>query len=412
MRISTLFFHQRGLSSILDQQAKVSQIQEQVASGRRIVKPSDDPSGASQIIRLNQVIEQTKQFQRNSDIITNRLSLEESTLGNIETSLLRVREIAIQANNSTLSNNDRAALAQEVRERLNELIGLANTRDANGEYLFAGLRVTTQPFSKQANGSVSYSGDQGQRFLNIASGRQMADSDSGAAVFMDVDNGNGTFQVQDNPANTGAGIINPGKVTDPGSYVADTYTITFVTNGNGNLAYNVVGASSGQIIPPLPQNPVTNAPDFSSEAAITFNGLETSIAGSPVAGDTFTVSPSGKQDIFATVNNLATVLETSAFNAAGEARISNQVTRVLVDIDQAFSNIIEFRTSVGARLKSIEDQQAVNDSFLIDMQSTLSEVRDLDMTEAITVLQQRLLALQAAQASFSRIQNLSLFQFL
>ena len=410
-RISTSYFNQRGTNSILEQQGKLAEIQEQVASGRRIVRPSDDPSGSSQIVRLTQAIELNTQYQRNISIIDNRLSLEEITLESFQNGLIRIRELALQANNATLTQADRQAIAQEVSERLQELLALGNTRDANDEYLFSGFSVKTQPFSENPDGSFSYNGDQGQRQIQIASGRQVADSDNGIAIFMDIINGNGTFQAGFNNANTGSGMIDVGQLVDSASYVEDTYTITFVTNSNGNTGYNIIGASSGQIVPALPLNAINDAPDYVDSAAITFNGIETTIQGQPDVGDTFTISPSNKQDVFTTVSDLITAMEGGG-GLSNDTQIQNAISHALVDLDQAFDNVLRFRTSIGARLNTIDDQQNVNETFLLDLQTTLSETQDLDYTSAITELQLRIVALESAQASFSRIQSLSLFEFI
>ncbi|MFQ5660588.1 MAG: flagellar hook-associated protein FlgL [Gammaproteobacteria bacterium] len=412
MRISTSLINLRAVTRITDQQSALSALQQRISSGRKILSPADDPAGAAQVVRLTQAKTMTEQFQRNGGQANDRLVLEDSVLASVENSLLRIRELTLQANNSSLTNVDRSAIAQEIKARTNELLGLANTRDTNGEYLFSGAQVNKKPFSQQANGSVVYNADQGQRLIQVSAERQVADGDPGLKVFMDVIGGNGTFRVRDNSANSGSGIIDPGSVSNQAAYVADTYTITFVTNAGGNLGYNVVGASSGQIIPPLPQNPVTNAPDFTSEAAITFNGINTSITGIPAVGDTFAITPATRQDIFSIAQNLSAALETTASSDADVAKILNVTTRSILDIDQAFDHITQFRAMIGARLNTLDDQQQVNDAFLIETQATLSEVQDLDLVSAITELQQRSAALQAAQASFVRIQGLSIFDFL
>lgn len=411
MRISTSLLNQRGLSGILEQQAQLSRIQSQIASQKRINSPSDDPSASAQILRLSQTIAVTEQYIRNSDSALNRLQLEENALADVEAALLRVRELSLQASNGVLSDEDRQGIAFEVRQRLNELVGLANTRDANQEYLFSGNQVHQQTIS-QVNGSFVYNGDQAQRSIQISSGLRVTDSDTGSAVFMDIVNGNGTFRTQDNPANTGTGIIDSGQVFDQGAYVADNYTISFVTNANGNLGYNVVGAVSGQLIPPLPQDPTLDAPDYVDLQAIRFNGIETNINGLPVDGDSFTVQPSVKQDMFSAVADLATALETNTFAATDRAKVLNQINRSLVHIDQSFDNVVETRSSIGARINVIESKTATNESFVLELTSTLSSVRDLDIAAAAVELQQRLTSLEAAQASFVRIQGLSLFNFL
>lgn len=412
MRISTLLLNRMGVNGILDQQGALAQVQNKLASGKKILSPADDPSGSASIIRLAQAKTLTEQYQRNSNQAANRLTLEESALSNVENALQRIRELAVQANNSTLDDADRRAIGMEVRQRLDEIISTANSRDSNGEYLFAGNQVSQRPFSRQADGSFSYNADQGQRLIQISPERRVADSDSGYKVFMDIASGNGKFQAVDNPVNTGSGIIDLGSVTDISAYVSDTYTITMVTNGSGNLGYNVIGAATGQVIPPLPQDPVTDAPDFSSGTGIEFKGIETKITGTPAAGDTYVIKPPGRHDIFTIVNDLATALETGTAGNANNTRVLNTITSSLQNIDNALEHMVEFRANVGARLNTIDDQRSVNDAFQIELQATASKIQDLDMVSAISELQARSYALQAAQSSFSRIQGLSLFNFL
>jgi len=400
MRVSTAYFTQRGLTSILEQQARLSDIQEQISSGKRLLRPSDDPTGAAQILRLEQSLSVTNQYQRNAGNALNRLTLEESTLDSVQDSLIRIREIAIQGANPIIGNTDRLALAQEVRERLNELVSLANTRDANQEYLFSGYKVTTKPFAEAADGTFVYSGDQGQRALQISSGRQMMDSDSGNDAFVNIKNGNGKFQTNANALNGGTGVFDVGQVVDPTAYVSDTYTIT-IAGTPGNLTYGVTGVASGAVVAP--------GTAFSDGGTIQFNGIQTGITGAPVAGDTFTISPSTTQDMFTSVQNLVKALETSTASAAGQSDILNLLNPSLSEIDLAFDNITRIRTSVGARLKTIDDQINVNEGFKIEMASTLSKVRDLDIAEAAVELQSRLISLEAAQTTYTRIQGLSLF---
>lgn len=412
MRISTSFFQQRGLDNMLEAQARLSDLQNNISSGKRINKPSDDPAAVSQILRLNQAKALTEQYTRNGDMALNRLGLEESILNAADNTLLRIRELALQANNATLAASDRQAIAQEISQRLDELLGLANTRDLNGEYLFAGSAVNTRPFVKQADGSISYIGDQHAREIQIGPGRTLADSDTGFDVFMDINTGNGVFQAQHNAGNLGTGVIGAGDLVDASAYVADDYTITFVTNSSGNLGYNVIAATGGQIIPTLPQDAINDAPDFSSGAAFGFNGMEFVIDGIPQTGDTFTITPSSKQSMFTGIGDLVAALDSDTSSPAANAHINNVVNQAINSIDRALDKTIEIRTGVGARLNSVESQHELNDTFLFELDKTLSSVQDLDVTAAVVELQSGIVALEASQAAFVRIQNLSLFEFL
>ena len=193
MRISSSQIFNRGLNAILDQQSAVSKSQLQVATGKRILTPADDPGGAKKILDLNETLELTRQYQSNAATATSRLASEDSVLDRVTNVLQRARELAIQGNNSTLTGTDRQAIAAELEERLGELLGLANTRDANDEYLFAGFSTRTRPFATDGAGNFIYNGDQGQRELQVGPSYRVADGDSGADVFQTILNGNGTF---------------------------------------------------------------------------------------------------------------------------------------------------------------------------------------------------------------------------
>ncbi len=403
MRISTSQLFQTGLNAILDQQSAASKTQLQIATGRRILAPADDPAGSARILDLNQEITLTEQYQSNADFARTRLSLEEGALIGVGNLLHRIRELAIQGNNDTLSDSDRGSIAVEVRQHLDQLLSIANTRDPNGEYIFAGFQGLTQPFRRGLVGNYIYSGDDGQRFLQIGPNRQVAVGDSGTDVFRAIRNGNGTFTTFSNLANIGSGVIDPGTVA--GTFVADTYTITFTQAlPTDPITYGVVGATSGVVIPA--------GTLYQDGVGISFNGVTTAISGTPADGDTFTVSPSANQDLLTTVQNLAIALESPGGDSAGRAQFHNALNRFLVDVDQGLDNILAVRSKVGARLSAIDSQHETNEDFLLQVQETLSTVQDLDYAAAATRLNQQLTAIEAAQLSFIRVQGLSLFNFL
>lgn len=191
MRISTFQLYQQGVNAMLDQQASLAKTQQQLATGKNLLAPSDDPAAATRVLELGQLIDVNTQYQRNADTATTRLTLEESVLDQTGNLLQRVRELAVRANNGTMSAGDRTAIAIEVRTRLDELLQAANSKDASGEYLFGGFQSKTVPFSDTGSGNFSYNGDQGQRVLQIGPTRKVATSDSGDSVFMGIDDGAG-----------------------------------------------------------------------------------------------------------------------------------------------------------------------------------------------------------------------------
>ena len=244
MRISTSQVFQQGLSAMLEQQSKLMETQQQLATGRRILTPADDPAGSAQALDLSQAVAVTKQFQDNANTAKERLGLEDTTLASVTDLLQRVRsELAVQANNATQTNETRAAISQEVQQRLNDLLALANTRDANNEYLFSGYKGQVEPFTK-TNAVYSYGGDQGNRYLQIGPTTQVATGDSGSDVFMAIRNGNGAFSMLGNAANTGSGVLGAGTLSGTTAYVPGTYSLIMGQQTNvagGALSFTDTG---------------------------------------------------------------------------------------------------------------------------------------------------------------------------
>ncbi len=285
---------------MLSKQTELAKTQQQLATGQRILSPSDDPAAATRLLDLNQVIETTSQFQRNADFAETRLAISESVLTEVGNLLQRTRELSVRANNDTLNAGDRQAIAAEVRENLQALMQLANSQDANGEYLFSGFKTSTEPFSDSGGGNFVYAGDQGQRSLQIGASRQVVVGDSGEDIFMRVDDG-----------------------------------------------------------------------------------------------------ASGNSSMFAVLNDFVSDLEAN-----------NPSATTLTRLDSALDVVMNTRATIGARMNSIEAQRSANDSFTLLLQENRSNLEDLDYAEAISRFEQQLLALQASQQSFVKIQGLSLFNYL
>jgi len=400
MRISTLQLYAQGVSSILDQQANVAKYQQQVSTGKRIQTPADDPAGAARVLQLGQALGQNTQYQTNADAVNSRLTQEESALTSAGNNLQRVRDLVVQGLNAPLGNQDRASIAQEIRQRLDEMKGLANSRDGQGDYLFGGYKTKGQPFTTDASGQVVYNGDQGTRYLQISPDRQVADSDPGQNVFMGIRNGNGTFVANPASANTGTGSILPGSVVDSSAYQPDSFRIVF-TSAN---SYNVVDDTTGST--------VQSGQAYQSGAKISFNGIETSISGQPAAGDTFTVAPSTSQSVFTTLDNIATAMETPTGTPANAAKLTSLLNRSLSEIDQASSNFVNIRTSIGARQNAIDSQKQINSDVNVQLQTDQSTLQSADMVQAVSDLARSMNSLQASQEAFAKTQGLSLFQYI
>ncbi len=409
MRISTHQSQQTAINAMLEQQEKLSKVQQQVATGRKIFKPSEDPVAASKIVNLNETLATMEQHQSNIGAARARLDLEEGVLSNTTDVLQRVRELAVMANNDSQTNESRSFIAEEAEQLLQELLGLANSTDSNGEYMFSGSKSDFKPFTRNEFGEYDYHGDNGQRFMAIAPMRQISTGDSGTAVFRDIRDGNGDFIILDNKANSGTGIADPGNVLD-GYDGKTTYAIEFATvppavpGDEPYLSYFVFD-ETGAVIVPL-------GTPYESGNVITFAGVSTSIEGEPDDGDFFVVRPSLNQDVFTTISRFVDILREPVGNPSAHARLHNEVNRTLVGLDTAMGNIFEIRSNVGARLNALDGQEDINQAYRIQIKSILSDVQDLDYAEAVSDLNLKLTGLEASQKAFTRIQGLSMFNYM
>lgn len=403
MRISSNTIYDLGIGGIQQQTSDLIKLQQQVSTGRRILTPADDPVASARVLEVTQSSSLIKQYDVNTDSATSSLGLEESILSSVGNLITDVRTVAVNAGNATLSNQDRASLAAELRGRYQELLGLANSTDGNGQYQFSGYQGATRPFAETSPGNVAYSGDQGQRLIQISPSRQIPVSDSGWDVFMDIRNGNGTFVAAAGTGNTGSGVIGAGAATT--AYDGNKYRISFTSTTNYNIDR---------------WNPATSAYDISvvagatytSGSAITVGGGQVEISGAPAAGDTFTIDPSTHQDLFTTLDNLIVALETPVSGGSGNARLTNDLNVALSNLENALDNVLTVRASVGARMKEVDSVKSTGEDLQLQYQQTISNLQDLDYAKAISDLTRRQVNLEAAQKSFMSIQGLSLFNYI
>jgi flagellar hook-associated protein 3 FlgL len=398
MRISTRQIYTQGVEAFQQQQQKLAKLQQQISTGVRLTKPSDDPAAASKILQLEQTVSLNLQYQSNINLAEQRLNQQDAVLANYDSLLIRVRELAIQANNAPVDAVSRNAIAAEIDERLNELLSLANTIDGNGDYLYAGYQNNSAPFTRATTGSrdfVSFNGDDGVRSVQISENRQLEVDIPGREIFMEVPS---AIALRELPAvaNVGTGLIAPASVVDSSLYVAGDYEIRFTAPG----VYDVFDVAGGV-------NIVTGA-TYTDGQNINFQGVRTSITGAPAAGDVFTISAGQFQDVFSIVAGLS---ETLRSEPSADIRAAN-IAQSLADLDAAFENSLNARTQLGGRLNALEAQREDNDAQVFATRSTLSTLRDTDLAEAISQLTLEQTTLDAAQAVFARITSSSLFNFL
>ncbi len=398
MRISTSMIHTNAVNALLKRQANLSRTQSEVASGLRVQKPSDDPVAAVKILQLEQQKSANAQFGANIAAASTRLEQEEQALTDSTRLLQRVAELAVQANSSALSQFDRQSIATELTALNSQLTDIANRKDANDEFLFSGLSAGIKPFSRDASNNVSYAGDAGVREVQIGAAQYVQDGDSGQAVFMNIAQGNGTFSLSATTGNTGTGVI-AGAVTNPGNWVPDDYMLTFTSP----TAWQVTDSSAAV---------VASGAGYVAGTAIAFNGVQVSVTGAAAAGDSFAIEQSRSEDVFTTIDELISSLSSGATTDAAKAAFQNRFNTVMQQLDTTETHILNARTSVGARLSMLQIVESTREDSALRLETSLSAVQSSDYTEAVSRLSLQAIGLQAAQQSYVKIANLSLFNYL
>ncbi|MCW8891622.1 MAG: flagellar hook-associated protein FlgL, partial [Sedimenticola sp.] len=397
IRISTQMVTERSLSAMLRQQSNVSETQLQLSTGRRVLVPSDDPASAARVMGLNGAVDTLSQYQSNIDRLTSRLETEEGSLTGVTNLLQRVRELTVQGNNDVLSQTDKTAIAVEIRQLRDQVFSMANARDSGGEYVFSGYQSGTRPFSYSA-GVYTYNGDSGQRELQIASDRTVADGDNGFDTFMNVATGPITTVSTLAPTDPAPAAITAGDIT--------------IDGGNGNGAISI-GAL------PLAANPTDRVTQLLN--AINAISDQTGVTAANATATTLTLTAVGGTGVTVAISGTATTANTGLSNAttapvtskrsifetldllATELEAGNSVDRYITDVQLSLDNIIDVRTTVGGRLNAIEEQQTVNEDLKLTLVKHRSEEQDLDYAEAIARFESQMVALQAAQQAYVKV---------
>jgi flagellar hook-associated protein 3 FlgL len=400
MRISDAQRFDIALNSMFRLQESTAKYQTQISTGLKVNNPADDPVAAAQVLLINERVTASEQYDRNAEFAELNLQQTEGAVASANDVMQRIRELTIQGKNTTLTDADRRSITTEVRQRLDELKSLANSRNAAGEYIFSGTLVDTQAFTTDPTGSVVYNGDQTSREIKISEFRTVTDGFTGFDAFAAIRNGNGTYVTDLAAGNTGSGRIVPGGVVDKSAYQAHDFRITFTASDTYDVIDDTTGAT------------VLAAQTYTDGAAITFNGIQLTLVGTPAAGDEFLAGPSQNQSVFETVDRLLATLESPTALAADAAVFQNDLDRALGDIDQAMDRFREVQGIVGARRNTIESQRVANEDLRLQLNTVRSRLEDADLVEAVSRLAQESNALQAAQAAFVRVQGLSLFNFL
>ena len=403
MRISTQSFYEQSNTAMGAQQSSLLRVQQQLGAGTKILAPSDDPLASTRALALSQSVALGAQYTATRAQATQTLSAQENALQSVTTVLQNVKGLIVQAGNGTMTDADRAFVAATLQSNLDQLQGLANTDDGNGQFLFAGFKSGSAPFVKQADGSILYAGDQGKRLMQVDVSRQMAGADDGRSIFQTVQSGAG-YVSSSAPGNTGNGVFGTTttvNATDPN--YGKEWVITFTSS----TSY------TADTVPPLSPAPAPSV--YLAGNPIALGGIQMAISGAPAAGDTFNVATAKNAgtDVFGAISDAIKALNTATGGSAeAQAKVLNALSTANRKVTNAHDNVLTIRSSIGSRLNELDALAVTGDSRTLTEKSSLSDLQDLDYASAMSEFYQRQTALQASQQTFVRIQKISLFNYL
>ncbi|WP_215403512.1 flagellar hook-associated protein FlgL [Vibrio gigantis] len=393
-RISSFHNYQSVQNDLRRQENKVHHNQAQLASGKKLQSPSDDPLATHYLQNIGQQSEQLKQYVDAITLVRNRLEHHEVLVSNTEGFADEAKRTVMEMINGALSPEDRLAKKREIQELANNFLHLANSQDESGNYTFAGTKPKNQPFFRDNEGNVTYQGDDYQRKMRVASSFEMAMNDPGSKMFMEIDNPFGDYEPQYELEPASELLLERAiNSAQDGS----TYKVTFVDMQTGKFAYQLEKDGS-----------VVAAEDFDPSTGIVYEGLNIQIKGQITKGDSITLEPRETFSIFDTFKEAAEQAENPVSDASATAKL-HQVTE---EFHAAFIHLTKARTDVGARLSTLDIQEQQHEDFKLSLAKAKSNFEDLDYSKAIIEFNENSRALQASQQAFGKTKDLTLFNYI
>ena len=396
MRLSTSNTYSNALDSLVDRQARLAGTQEQMSTGKRVNRASDDPAAAARSERALSAERRTVATQRAVDASDNAMTLTESALADSVTLLQSAREALVAAGNSTYTDAERKGVANQLQDLRDQLFAVANRTDGAGAHLFGGQGSNQAPFV-DVPGGVQFQGSSGQ--VQAATNDALPLTLDGQGTWMQARTGNGVFETRA-LTSTGTAVIDSGKVVDPSALTGSTYSLQFSVAGSATT-YSVLkdGLPTAQ----------TNLA-FTPGQAIQVDGMSATITGAPANGDNFELAPStANLSVFGALDKAIADLKTPGRSGS---RIAQSNAANLTSVDSVLGQVISARSQVGAVMNRVDSVTDRLSSLKLSSQTERSNAEDLDMTQAISDFSNQQTGYDAALKAYSMVQRLSLFNYL
>ncbi|MEG3766907.1 flagellar hook-associated protein FlgL [Alteromonas sp. 14N.309.X.WAT.G.H12] len=407
MRITTNQIYDQNIRAIMDNQKDMTQTQEALSTGKKINRPSDDPVGAASVIRITEQLDKLTQFQRNNDLLTNALEQQDTVLNNINSSLTSARTLIVQAGSGIMSDEDKRAIGVELEQIRNEVLDLMNTQDASGNYIYSGHQSQQQAFTfnpAESGNAITFNGDNGDTSVALSDSVTVQRSTSGQEIFGNV-LARFNFDVT---GSTGA-MVDAARVEEQGTF--DSFFNQYYdgsTPSNNDFQLEIL--TSGQVqLTNVGTGDVVGEAEFSSGEPFTIEGMTYTVTGVP--GDTvdFSLREPEKKNVAETLNDIANQLINESLTGDD---LTDAISDALVGLDNGMEKIRLERSSLGGRLNVAESIYGTNLDLEIAAKDARASIEETDYAEASAEFAKQEAALSAALATFPKVSNLSLFNYI
>ena len=428
MTISTKMFNQQTIANLGSLSDQLGGLQNQVASGKKQIKPSTDPIATSKLFAAKDLSSGLQRYRGNMDRVETRLADTDLAVGQLQNIMIRLKELTIQASNDTLNGTDRLSIRKEVTQHKNALLGIANSRDAQGQALFGGYQTKEDPFGLGLNGSVSYNGDDGLHSLPVSSSLSIVTGVDGISSFMRLQTDQGPKSVfkiveeleisleKSEIHSTSANITSAhgAQLTfDIGPTPTPQSIRLEGPNGRADIAADMVSGSMGTMIAAV--NSATVQTGVQATASDDGNTLIlTSVNGEPFTVSHFSANGvDGAEDIPSSSIKLQQILGSGAFGM--QVTLVDQDSNLgasLSGLDKAIGHFALIQAQVGAYAATAEIQSDILARKEMTIAEAISGIQDADLTEVVTQLQSLLVNRDALRQVFAKVGQQSLFDLI
>jgi flagellar hook-associated protein 3 FlgL len=419
MRVTTNEFLLGSLNDLLAQESTASQLNRQIATGQTLLDATTDPTGAAQALQvagqISQLSYDASNAQSGAQSIQNGLGVLQQVTNLID----QLRQTAAQGANAGSTAATRQSLVSAAQTGLQQLVQLANSQDPSGRYIFAGSKTDSAPFQVGAGGQVVFSGDAGTNIIEIAPSLAVPVSVSGQNIFENIPAGESGVLITASGSNAGSAYAVPQGVTSVSQVAAERlagtqYEIDFTSGGSGsNLGYTITsGSGNPGSATFLATSGTVASGSFTAGADLVFGGVDVRIEGTPAAGDRFVVQTGANTSVFQTVQDLMSALQSPLGGQPTSSSVQQQLENVIANLDGAQTSVLSAEASLGSGLAQIQSVQGQDNTQSTNAQAQLSNLQSANLPEVLAKYSESVTALQAAEAAFGRIQNLTLFSVL